>query len=49
MKDLYSNSWKEENFSANYEDAYWQIQQLENQIRKLKKKKKKSGKKGKGE
>lgn len=48
MKDLYSNSWKEENFSANYEDAYWQIQQLENQIRKLKKKKKKSGKKGKG-
>lgn len=47
MKDLYSNSWKDENFSVNYEDAHCQIQQLEKQIRKLKKKKKKSGKRGK--
>lgn len=47
MKDLYSNSWKDENFSVNYEDARDQIQQLEKQICKLKKKKKKSGKRGK--
>lgn len=36
---MYSNSWEDEDFSVNYEDAQWQIQQLEKKIHKLKKKK----------
>lgn len=45
MKNLYSSSWEDENFSVNYEDAQWQIQQLEKKIHKLKRKKgKKKGK-----
>lgn len=49
MKNLYSSSWEDEDFSVNYEDAQWQIQQLEKKIHKLKKKKrgKKKGKKAK--
>lgn len=47
MSKIYDNPWETENFSTDYEEAHWQIQQLEKQIRKLKKKKKKSGKKGK--
>ena len=44
MKELYDNQYETENYSTDYEDANWKIQQLEKNIRKLKKKKK--GKKG---
>lgn len=47
MPKNYENLWETENVSTDYEEAHWQIQQLEKQIRKLKKKKKKSGKRGK--
>ncbi len=49
MKNLYSNSWEGENFSVNYEDTQWKIQQLEKKIHKLKRKKKgkRKGKKSK--
>lgn len=47
MSKTYDYPWETENFSTDYEEAHWQIQQLEKQIRKLKKKKKKSGKRGK--
>jgi len=29
MKNLYENEWETDNFSADYEDAHWQIRQLE--------------------
>ena len=47
MEGFYDNLYENENFSTDYEDANWQIQQLEKKIRKLKKKKKgkKKGKK----
>lgn len=47
MNEMYSNSWEDENFSVGYEDAQWQIQQLEKKIRKLKRKKKGKKKGGK--
>ena len=40
MKDLYVNSWEDEDFSVAYEDAQWQIHKLEKKIHKLKRKKK---------